>query len=145
MPMPNAGGEYELFDREERKYPISSVFVEVGAMPAIELEVLFVKGLPVLLTEKYGDMSWKLTNNRKGAYHSFKYDDEEVQSWVKRTIDESELNGGEIINIPQPDCVYVEFEKLSSDPENVPTIIVPIHWSTTRSPFSMYLKHAPKT
>ena len=40
--MMNASGEFESFDENERRYPMSSVFVETGAMPAMELEVLFV-------------------------------------------------------------------------------------------------------
>ena len=144
MPMKNASGDSESYDRYERKYAISSVFVETGAMSAVELEVLFVKGLPVLLTENFGHMSWKLTNNRRGSYHSFRYNDKDTESYVKEIMESSELKGGEIIDIPQPDIVYVQFEKLRSDSENTPTLVVPIRWSTTRDPFKMYLKHAPK-
>jgi len=104
--MMNASGEFESFDENERRYPMSSVFVETGAMPALELEVLFVKGLPVLLTSNYGDISWKLTNNRRGTFHSFKYKDEVVQNWVRETLTLCKINGGDIINIPQPRRIF---------------------------------------
>ena len=47
----------------------------------------------------------------------------------------SKMDGGDIINIPQPDIVYVEFGKLRSDPVNTPTIIVPISCWSTCEPF----------
>ena len=72
VPMKNASGEFESFDEYERRYPMFSVFVETGAMPAMELEVLFIKDLPVLLALNYGDMSWKFIKNRRGTFHSFK-------------------------------------------------------------------------
>ena len=72
----NASGEFESFDENERRYP------------------------------NYGDISWKLTNNRRGTFHSFKYKDEVVQNWVRETLTLCKINGGDIINIPQPRRIF---------------------------------------
>ena len=104
-----------------------------------EVEFLFVRGMPIVLTcSKSGHDSWEICNGSSGTAHSFAHhSSEEFTIPTDALLDSA---AGRVFTIPQPLYVNVLIQGANGTAPEV----IPLKCTASKKPFQDYLKHAPK-
>ena len=118
----------------------SNAFIAAGAS---ELQFLFVRGMPIIITSKVGHESWKICNGRTATAHSFLH--HESAGFVMPAAARTAAGAGKVFTILQPEYVNVKLAPMKSEPADVRPIIIPISANKDKSPIEQFLKHAPRT
>jgi hypothetical protein len=124
--------------KQTKSDDLSEAFISSGG--ADELVVLFVPGMPMIMTSKCAHSSWNLVNGTHCNAHSFSYKDTTI---LERIMSKSgSFKPGEIVKVDQPD--YINVECLVNPHDNSKgTFIHPVAQEVNKNAMTAFYKHAP--
>ena len=129
---------------EAAPYEGANALFDAGA---VELEVLWVQGMPMMFGSKQGHVSWKITNGRLGTAHSFTHDEATLAEHPNGVVPPQAFTAagaGSVFTIPVPQYLNVVAAPLEGEPALDEPQVVPVAAQYSDAPFEAYVKHAPE-
>lgn len=91
---------------------------------ALELEFLFVQGMPLVFREREGHETWEIANGRRGKAYSFMHEENGGVRVPEEALRDDA--GGKVFTIDQPKIVCVLLNSLSGTAPDEVGFVVPV-------------------